>query len=102
MFQKVRAVAKEVLVDDELVEKMMPALIFNLDEECLHALGKNELIVGSKAKKKHDNQNASSRYLLLFALTFSHRQLIIIFIFSWCQVLTICLAINVITIITSY
>ena len=60
MFQKVRTVVKEVLIDDDLVEKMMPALIFNLDEECLHALGKNELIVGSKDKKKHDNQNAIS------------------------------------------
>ena len=64
MFKKIRAVAKEVLKDDELVDKMMPVLIFNLDEECLHALGKNEAIVGSAAKKKHDNQNASSRYLL--------------------------------------
>ena len=37
--------------------------ICNLDEECVHALGKNAKIAGSKTKNKHDNQNASSRQI---------------------------------------
>ena len=57
----VRARAKEVLQDDALVEKVMPWLIWNLDEECLHAIGKNEKVVGAKGKKKHNNQNSASR-----------------------------------------
>ena len=61
---KVKTRAKEVLEDDDLVHKMMPRLVFNLDEECLHALGKNTKIAGSKERKKHDNQHASSRYVL--------------------------------------
>ena len=61
LYAEIRAVAKEILVDDKLVEYMMPHLIFNLDEECLHALGKNVKIAGSKLKKKHNNQHGSSR-----------------------------------------
>ena len=38
---EVRQVAKKVLKDDVLVEKMMPVLVFNLDEEALLAMGKN-------------------------------------------------------------
>lgn len=53
----------EVLQDEDLVIAMMPYLIWNLDEECLHAMGKNEKVAGSKGKKKHDNQNASSRFV---------------------------------------
>ena len=66
LFAKIRARAKEVLVDDDLVEKMLPHLVFNLDEECLHALGKNSKVIGAKTKKKHDNQNASSRFVAVF------------------------------------
>lgn len=61
LIEKVRCVAMAVLNDETLVNEMMPWLIFNLDEECLHALGKNSKVCGSKTKKKHDNQNASSR-----------------------------------------
>ena len=63
MFAQVKAKAMELLKDPELVREMLPYLQANLDEECLHALGKNSKIVGSKDKKKHDNQNASSRFL---------------------------------------
>lgn len=62
LIDQVKSHAKQILQDDDLVKKMMPSLIANLDEECLHALGKNRKIAGSKSKKKHDNQNASSRY----------------------------------------
>jgi hypothetical protein len=58
---KVKAVTLEVLKDPELVRLMLPYLQSNLDEECLHSLGKNAKVVGSKSKKKHDNENASSR-----------------------------------------
>ena len=61
LFQKIKKRAQKLLQDDALVAEMMPWLIANLDEECLHALGKNHKVVGSKSKKKHDNQNASSR-----------------------------------------
>ena len=61
LFAKVKQRAMEVLHDERLVREMLPSLIANLDEECLHALGKNAKVVGSKSKKKHDNQNASSR-----------------------------------------
>lgn len=74
LFRKIKKKAKELLRDDDLVEEMMPWLIVNLDEECLHALGKNHMIVGSKSKKKHDNQNASSRYLVtVFVFVFVGR-----------------------------
>ena len=66
LFAKVRVDALKVLQDEKLVELMMPILVNNLDEECLHAMGKNSAIVGSKDKKKHDNQNASSRSALIF------------------------------------
>ena len=61
---KVRKDAKKLLNDDNLVDRMMPWLVCNLDEECVHALGKNSRIVGSYGRKKHDNQNASSRSFL--------------------------------------
>ena len=41
----------DVLQDADLVHAMMPWLVCNLDEECLHALGKNAKVVGSKGKK---------------------------------------------------
>ena len=66
MFKKIKQAAFDVLQDATLVAKMMPSLIANLDEECVHALGKNYRIVGSTAKKKHDNQNASSRFAIIF------------------------------------
>ena len=69
MFKKVKQAALEVLQDANLVKKMMPSLIANLDEECVHALGKNFRIVGSTGKKKHDNQNASSRFGNFFFVT---------------------------------
>ena len=62
VFRRVYERAMEVLKDKELVLKLMPFLINNLDEECLHAIGQNERIVGSKRNKKHNNQNHSSRY----------------------------------------
>lgn len=61
VFDAVRARAMEVLQDADLVEKLMPYLINNLDEECLQASAKNELVVGSKRTNKHNNQNNSSR-----------------------------------------
>ena len=64
MIEKVRQRAMEVLQDAELVELMMPTLMTNMDEECLHAMGKNTKIAGSAGRKKHDNQNASSRHFL--------------------------------------
>ena len=61
VIERVRTRAKQILKDDALVEKVMPWLIWNLDEECLHAIGKNEKVVGAKPKKKHNNQNNASR-----------------------------------------
>ena len=58
---KVKARAYVVLNDGRLVHAMLPALLMNLDEESVQANGKGERVVGSKVKKKHDNQNASSR-----------------------------------------
>ena len=65
LFAKVRQDAKKILKCDKLVDLMMPWLVCNLDEECLHAMGKNCKVVGAKGKKKHDNQNASSRSVLI-------------------------------------
>ena len=61
LLAKIRTRAMDVLKDERLVNLMMPYLLVNLDEECLHAMGKNSRVCGSKEKKKHDNQNASSR-----------------------------------------
>ena len=66
LIAKVRHIAMMVLQDEELVHELLSWLIFNLDEECLHALGKNSSIVGSKDKKKHDSQDASSRSASFF------------------------------------
>ena len=67
MLSKIRQHAMGVLGGDEaLVDKIMPWLVVNLDEECLQARGKNSKIVGSKDKKKHDNQNGSSRLDIFF------------------------------------
>lgn len=66
LIQKIRQRALEVLKDQTLVDLIIEWLVANLDEECLHALGKNTAIVGSKDKKKHDNQNASSRLVSFF------------------------------------
>ena len=55
--------AEQVLGNARLVAKMKPSLIGNFDEEHLNAMSSNALIVGSKTKKKHDNQNASSRFV---------------------------------------
>ena len=57
----VRSRAMEVLKDAELVRQILPYLINNLDEECLHSIAKNEKVAGSKRTKKHNNQNNSSR-----------------------------------------
>ena len=62
VFEAVTERAKQVLQDDALVQQILPFLIWNLDEECLHAIGKNEKVVGSKQLKKHNNQNNASRY----------------------------------------
>lgn len=61
VISKVTARAKEVLQSARLVKLMLPALIANLDEECLHAIGKNAKICGAAERKKHDNTNGSSR-----------------------------------------
>lgn len=62
MFSQIHERAMEVLGgDEELVRKMLACLNANLDEECVHSMGKNSKVAGSKGKKKHDNQNASSR-----------------------------------------
>ena len=66
LFDEIKTRANEVLGDDDLVESMMPHLVCNLDEECLNALGKNVKVIGAKHKKKHDNQNASSRFVAAF------------------------------------
>ena len=66
LFDEIKTTAKKVLKFDELVLKMLPWLVCNLDEECLHALGKNAKIVGAAGKKKHDNQNGSSRFVAVF------------------------------------
>ena len=62
LFDRIRAHNKEVLRDDRLVEVMMDDCVCNLDEECLHALGKNSKVAGSASKTKHDNQHATSRF----------------------------------------
>ena len=49
------------LVGPDNAKALMPHCVFNLDEECLMACGKNILIVGSADKKKHDNEKGSSR-----------------------------------------
>ena len=55
LLAEVEKKAQEVLQDSDLVHAMMPSLVCNLDEECVHALGKNTRIVGAKGKKKHNN-----------------------------------------------
>ena len=59
--KSVRDRAMEVLQDEDLVHKLLPFLFNNMDEECLHAIAKNEKVVGSARNKKHNNQNNSSR-----------------------------------------
>ena len=49
------------LVGVENAKALLKHCVFNLDEECLMATGKNIKIVGSKEKKKHDNEKGSSR-----------------------------------------
>ena len=71
LFDMVKQHAMDVLQDEKLVKAMLPYLNANLDEECLQALGKNSKIVGAAGKIKHDNQNASSRFIL-FVLVWPH------------------------------
>lgn len=66
MIAQIKSVAKKELNDNRLVKSMLPRLIVNLDEECLHALGKNSKVVGSSGKRKHNNQNASSRQIIVY------------------------------------
>ena len=61
LIEKIKQRAFDVLKDGRLVEAMLPYLIDNLDEECLQTMTGNGKIAGSAAKKKHDNQNSSSR-----------------------------------------
>ena len=65
LIERMRTRAKTVLQDDDLVNKILPFLLYNLDEESLQAMGKNGKVVGTKEKKKHDNQNASSRFVAI-------------------------------------
>ena len=66
LHSKVRRRAQEVLQDEDLVEKMMPSLVGNCDEENLQAMGKNTRVAGSSSKKKHDDQNGSFRQVQVF------------------------------------
>ena len=59
----IKRTAMEVLNDENLVHKMMSHLVFNLDEEALLATGKNYRVVGSKTKRKHDDESGTSRFL---------------------------------------
>ena len=63
LFADIEKRAKEVLKSDYLVRKMLAWLIINLDEESVSAMGKNDLIAGAHGKKKHDNQNGTSRFV---------------------------------------
>ena len=49
------------LVGAHKAKKLMAHCVFNLDEECVMATGKNIKIVGSCDKKKHDNEKGTSR-----------------------------------------
>lgn len=71
LIEKITTRAREVLQDERLVQAMLPSLIANLDEECVQAMGKNSKVAGSKSKKKHDNQNSSSRFVAATCLTSS-------------------------------
>ena len=42
-------------------DELMPHFIFNLDEECVMASGYTNKVVGSTAKKKHDDNSGTSR-----------------------------------------
>lgn len=64
----------EVLQDEDLVDKILPYLINNLDEECLHAIAKNEKVQGSARQKKHNNQNNSSRSVFDNTLIYETKQ----------------------------
>ena len=67
MFRKIKERAMEVLDGDEsLVKQILSSLNCNLDEECVHAMGKNSKVVGSGDKKKHDNQHGQSRSVYFF------------------------------------
>ena len=61
LFDNIRIVAMQVLGDKDLVRLMLPWLVVNLDEECLHAAAAHGKIVGAKSLKKHDNQAGTSR-----------------------------------------
>ena len=72
LFDKLKTNAMEVLGDERLVTLILPSLVWNLDEECLQATGKNSKVAGSKSKRKHDNQNSSSRYFQKLSLCGRH------------------------------
>ena len=61
VLRDVRDRAVEVLGDEALSDLLMVYLVLNTDEECLHGIGKNEKVIGSKRQKKHNNQNNTSR-----------------------------------------
>ena len=62
MFRQIEERAMQVLGGDEqLVKQILSSLNCNLDEECVHAMGKNNKVVVSTSKKKHDNQHGQSR-----------------------------------------
>ena len=54
----------EKLQDEDLVNKLLPHLFDNLDEECLQAQARNERVQGSQRLKKHNSQANSSRSVL--------------------------------------
>ena len=67
LFGQAEKKAEELLVERALVERMLPWLVVNLDEENLNAMGKNFKVVGAKGKRKHDNQNTTSRFVFVAA-----------------------------------
>ena len=63
--RKIRQRAMEVLQDKTLVDLIIEWLVANLDEECLHALGKNTAVVGSKDKKNTITRMLQAGLLLI-------------------------------------
>ena len=49
------------MIGGVLAKKIMPHLVYNLDEECLCATGNKIKVIGSASRKKHETENASSR-----------------------------------------
>ena len=85
MIQQVRDEAMRILKDKDLVRKIMPFLIWNMDEENVNSMGKNVAVKGSAAKRKHDNQNASSRHVYEHACMPTHYSKVVSAGFFFCN-----------------